>query len=168
MRLPCLALMLVAAAWPAWAQTSPSAAQPNLAPGAPVRPKAVPFAPAKPGSPVVQQLVGGGAPLVVRKHMARERAHPRHLARHFARRRPVPFDLERPALAGVTLLQPLPPAPQPQHIVVPLPAYPLETVAASFLTPAPPIVCHRTPRIRDLPDPRLYKEKTLVCEADNP
>lgn len=185
-RLPLLVPVLIAAALataPAGAQTSPSAAQPDLLPGpqtspsagrpnlpsgAPVRPEPVPYAPPKPGSPVVQQLVGGGGrPLVVRKHAARvshAHAHPRYVVRH----RPVPLDLERPALAGVTLLQPLPPAPQPPHIVVPLPAYPLETVAASLLTPAPPIVCRRTPRIRDLPDPRLYKEATLVCEPDNP
>ncbi|MBE7220316.1 MAG: hypothetical protein INR64_17740 [Caulobacteraceae bacterium] len=146
-------------------QTSPSAGRPNLPSGAPVRPEPVPYAPPKPGSPVVQQLVGGGGePLVVRRHAARPHGHARYVVRH----RPVPLDLERPALAGVTLLQPLPPAPQPPHVVVPLPDYPLDTVAASFLTPAPPIVCHRTPRIRDLPDPRLYKEETLVCEPDNP
>ena len=88
--------------------------------------------------------------------------HHRYAHRH------VPLDLERPALAGVTLLQPLPPEPQPPHIAVPLPAYPLDTIAAAFTTPPPPIVCHPTRRLRDLPDPELYRERTLQCEADNP
>ena len=151
---------------PAQAQTtppSPSSAQPNLAPGAAPHAVSVPYAPSKPGSPVVQRLVGGRAPLLVRKHVAR--AHPRH---RYARHAPAPLAPERPALAGVTLLRPLPPPPQPPHIVVPLPDYPLDTVAAAFLTPPPPIVCHRTARIRGLPDPDLYKERTLVCEPDNP
>ena len=95
------------------------------------------------------------------------RAAPSVASRHYAGAS-TPLEFDRPALAGVTLLQPLPPAPQPPHIVVPLPDYPLDTVAAAFLTPPPPIVCHRTPRLRDLPDPGLYRETTLVCEPDNP
>ncbi len=114
----------------------------------------------------MQSLVGTGqTPLVVRKKGAV--AHSRHRHRYYAGA-PVPLDLERPALAGVTLLRPLPPPIDPPHIVVPLPAYPLEAVAAAYLTPPPPIVCHRTPRIRDLPDPRLYREETLECEPDTP
>jgi hypothetical protein len=160
-----LATLLLGA--PAVAQTSPSSGQLNLPPGAPPKPSAVPYAPPKPDSPVVQTLVGGNAsgPLVVRKRASRRVvAHSHH--HHYVSR--VPRDLERPALAGVTLLQPLPPAPQPPHIAVPLPAYPLDTIAAAFTTPPPPIVCHPTRRIRDLPDPELYRERTLVCEPDNP
>ncbi len=113
----------------------------------------------------MQSLVGTGqTPLVVRKKGAV--AHSRRRA--YAGRAPVPVDLERPALAGVTLLRPLPPPIDSPHIVVPLPAYPLEAVGAAYLTPPPPIVCHRTPRIRDLPDPRLYREETLECEPDTP
>ena len=167
----CLALAFIAPtlliAVPAGAQSTPptpSSKQPSLPSQTPPSPAA--YAPPKPGSPVVQSLVGSGKPaLVVHKHLARER--PRH-HRFYARHVPVPLDLERPALAGVTLLQPLPPVPPPPHDVVPVPAYPLETVAAAFLTPPPQIVCHRTRRIRDLPDPRLYREETLACEPDNP
>ena len=151
---------------PALAQSSapsPSSAQENLPPGMPPHPESVPYAPPKPGFPVVQSIMGGGTPLVVRRHA---HAAPHHRSHHHYASAPLEFD--RPALAGVTLLQPLPPAPQPPHIVVPLPDYPLDTVAAAFLTPPPPIVCHRTPRIRDLPDPGLYRETTLVCEPDNP
>ena len=162
-----VALLLLAA--PAVAQTSPSSGQLNLPPGTPPAPEAVPYAPPKPGSPVVQTLVGrdGEGPLVVRKRAGRIAFHPHHYAgRHYARH--VPLDLERPALAGVTLLQPLPPAPQPPHIAVPMPEYPLDTIAAAFTTPPPQIVCHPTRRIRDLPDPELYRERTLECEPDNP
>ena len=152
---------------PASAQSTPptlSSAQPSLPPETPPRPAA--YAPPKPGSPVVQSLVGGGkAALVVHKHLAGGR--PRH-HRFYARHLPVPVDLDRPALAGVMLLQPLPPVPQPPHDVVPVPAYPLETVAASFLTPPPPIVCHRSARVRGLPDLQLYREEALACEPDNP
>lgn len=154
---------------PALAQTSapsPSSAQENLPPGVPPHPESVPYAPPKPGFPVVQSIMGGGpAPLVVRQQARVAQHHRSH--RHYAGAS-TPLEFDRPALAGVTLLQPLPPAPQPPHIVVPLPDYPLDTVAAAFLTPPPPIVCHRTPRIRDLPDPDLYREATLVCEPDNP
>ena len=173
-RCPGVALSLALAAatlgGPAKAQEkttplSPSSAQPSLPDASVRRAKAAAFAPPRPGSPVVQSLVGSGqTPLLVHK----QAKHAHHRIRQHYARAPVPADLERPALAGVTLLQPLPP-PQPQpHIVVPLPAYPLESVAAAFLTPAPPIVCHRTARIRDLPDPRLYREETLDCEPDTP
>ncbi len=168
LRRPALTLAILLLAAPADAQTSPSSGQLDLPQGTAPKPAAVPYAPPKPGSPVVQTLVGGGSgePLLVRKR-ARVGYHPHHYARHHYARR-VPLDLERPALAGVTLLQPLPPEPQPPHIAVPLPAYPLDTIAAAFTTPPPPIVCHPTRRIRDLPDPELYREHTLECEPDNP
>ena len=167
-RRSALALAILLLAAPAGAQTSPSSGQLDLPAGKAPKPAAVPYAPPKPGSPVVQTLVGGGGqPLVVRKRARRVASHPHHEARRgYARH--APLDLERPALAGVTLLQPLPPAPQPPHIAVPLPAYPLDTIAAAFLTPPPPIVCHPTRRIRDLPDPELYRERTLECAPDNP
>ncbi len=167
LRRSVLAVAILLLAAPAGAQTSPSSGRPNLPPGTLPKPKAVPYAPPKPDSPVVQTLVGGSeGPLVVRKRSRRIASHPYHHARHYVQR--VPLDLERPALAGVTLLRPLPPAPQPPHIAVPLPAYPLDTIAAAFTTPPPPIVCHPTRRIRDLPDPELYRERTVQCEPDNP
>ena len=168
LRRPALLVAILLIAGPAGAQTSPSSGVLDLPKGAAPKPAPVPYAPPKPGSPVVQTLVGAGdgGPLVVRRRARRLAAHPRHDRRHYARH--APLDLERPALAGVTLLQPLPLAPQPPHIAVPLPAYPLDTIAAAFLTPPPPIVCHPTRRLRDLPDPELYRERTLECEPDNP
>ena len=97
----------------------------------------------------------------VRRHQARGRSH------HLVRYRTTP-PIERPALAGVELLQPLPRPDEPPHIVVPLPAYVLDPVFLPFTTPPPPVVCHPTRRDPDLPDPRLYRERTVVCEADNP
>ena len=141
---------------PAGAQTTPqssSSAQPVL-------PQT------KPGSPVVEGLVGQSQPpLEVRKHASRQSTH--HAIRH-ARRHPAPLDLERPALAGVELLQPLPRPGQPPHITVPLPAYALDEVVTPFLTPPPPVVCHPVRREADLPDPRLYREVTVACQPDNP
>ena len=78
----------------------------------------------------------------------------RHVVRHIR----VPPDLDRPALAGVELVAPLPLPAEPPHIVVQLPAYPLDSFATAFTTPPPPIVCHRTHRDPDAPDPRLYRE----------
>lgn len=143
---------------------SPAAAQPTLPPAAPA-------ATTKPSSPVVESIVGKPrTPLEVHKHAAHARKAPRrHLVRRgHVRGGHVPMDLERPALAGVELLLPLPPPGEPPHIVVPLPAYPLETLAASFTTPPPPIFCHPTRRDPNLPDPRLYREVTVACEPDNP
>ncbi len=56
----------------------------------------------------------------------------------------------------------------PANIVVPTPDYPLDTIAAAFLTPPPPVVCHDVRRDPYLPDPRLYREQTVACEPDNP
>lgn len=168
----CLALLAVAGlpATPAFAQTTPpgpAAAQPSL-------PRPIP-APTKPGSPVVERIVGGDQPpLEVRKpplHLRETRYHRssyRHLHRRAAHRRQVPRDLDRPALAGVELVAPLPPPGQPPHLVVPLPAYPLDSVAAALTMPAPPVVCHRVRRDPDAPDPHLYRETPVLCVPDNP
>ncbi len=121
-------------------------------------------------SPVVESIVGKSQPpLEVHKRPA----HPMHAAghrrlRHYARLRAVPPDVDRPALAGVELLQPLPRPGEPPHFVVPTPDYPLDTIAAAFLTPPPPVVCHDVRRDPYLPDPRLYREQTVACEPDNP
>jgi hypothetical protein len=93
----------------------------------------------------------------------------RHGTRHhFVHRWPAPRDIDRPALAGVELLAPLPLPAEPPHFIVPLPAYPLEAIAASLTTPPPPVMCHRARRDPDAPDPRLYREVPVVCEPDNP
>jgi len=123
-----------------------------------------------PGLSIGSSILGGGAgsgkqakPLVVRRKAARVKTHRHHLAR-------VDADevLDRPALAGVELLAPLPHPPQPRHIVVPVPAYPLENFVTFYTEPPPPVICHRTPRDPDAPDPHLLDERTVVCKPDNP
>ena len=121
------------------------------------------------GSPVVEKLVEPRAPLTVRKE-ARRSVPRRHYARHghyrhgdYAGR-----VLDRPALAGVELVAPLPPPGEPPHVTVPTPAYPLESFATAFTTPPPPIVCHPARREPGAPDPHLYREVPVVCEPDNP
>lgn len=103
-----------------------------------------------------------GKPLTVRKE-AHRRARHRH-QRHYAAAEPV----ERPALAGVQLLENLPHPIQPPHIAVPTPAYPLENFATFYTTPPPPVICHRAPRDPYVIDPHLLYEKPVICEADNP
>ncbi len=131
-----------------------SAAQPTLPP------------PSAPNPPIVQTIVGPGQPaLDVRKTPPHRVATRRH---RVARHRSEPLDIERPALAGVQLLRPLPPPEQPPHFVVPTPAYPFENFVTAYTTPPAPLFCHPTPREPDLPDPRLYRERTVICEPDNP
>lgn len=76
--------------------------------------------------------------------------------------------LRRPALANVELLEPLPHPPQPPHVTVPVPAYPLENFVTYFTAPPPPIVCRQTRRDGFKPDLRLTDEKPVLCTADNP
>lgn len=76
--------------------------------------------------------------------------------------------VRRPALAGVELAGPLPRPPQPPHFTTPTPAYPLEAITAAFTTPLPPVVCHPAAVDPELPNPRLYKQRGLVCASDNP
>ena len=161
---PCHAVLVTAftlalTAIPAHADKTPptpSSAQPVVPPGAGA---------ATSGSPLVETIVGRPRPkLVVRKQAERSRL----FGRYYARRRQVPVDVERPALAGVEVLAPLPPPAEPPHIVVPMPEYPLDAIIAPFLTPPPPVVCHHTRRVRDVPDPNLYREVTLDCLPDNP
>ena len=147
-----------AGSMPARAQTTPqdsSSPQPTL-----------PASGSLTTSPVVDSIVGRPQP-ALEVHKRPMHATRRHV-RHYARARPVPLDLNRPALAGVELLVALPPPGQPPHIVVPAPDYALDTIAAAFLTPAPPIICHDVRRDPDLPDPRLYRERTVACQPDNP
>ena len=155
-----LPLAVCLATAPAMAQSSAppaSASQPSV-------PRPVPPAANKPGSPVVEQIVHEGPRvLVVRKQAARPVRRHRVLVR-----RHVPRDLDRPALAGVELLAPLPLPGEPPHLTVPMPAYPLDSLATAWTTPPPPIVCHRTQRDPDAPDPHLYREVPVDCEPDNP
>ena len=151
---------LCADALPARAQTTPqdsSAAQPTL-----------PSSSGAAGvSPVVESIVGRPQP-ALEVHKRPMHASVRRPVRHYVRTRPAPPALERPAVAGVELLVPLPRPGQPPHIVVPTPDYALDTIAASFLTPLPPIVCHDVRRDPDLPDRHLYREQTVACQPDNP
>lgn len=117
-----------------------------------------------PKTPGMPETNGKSNPLTVRKQTARHTRHLSHRA-HYAYHQP--FD--RPALAGVELLENLPhPLQPPNHIVVPLPAYPLENFAAFYTTPPPPVVCHPAPRDPDLPNPHLLYERPVICAADNP
>lgn len=103
-------------------------------------------------------------PLTVRKEAKRHQHHRTHRIVHVYHQ---PFD--RPALAGVELLENLPhPLQPPGHIVVPLPAYPLENFAAFYTTPPPPVVCHPAPRDPYAPNPHLLYQRPVICEADNP
>jgi hypothetical protein len=113
-------------------------------------------------------VAGGGSngghkgALTVHKHAAARMRHHRHVASGLEE------PVERPALAGVTLVQPIPHPNQPPHFTVPVPAYPLENIAGFYITPPPPVICHRVRRDPDAPDPHLYREVPVVCEADNP
>jgi hypothetical protein len=118
-----------------------------------------------PDSPVVEQLARSTAPHGAGKPPKHQpAAHHRHRVAGWR----VPRFVDRPALAGVELLEPLPPPGEPPHIIVPVPAYPLESIAASLTSPPPPVMCHRVPRDLDAPDPRLYREVPVRCEPDNP
>ncbi len=150
-----VAMSLAAGAVPARAQQSgdPSATQPATKASS---------------SPIVESLVGKPQPaLEVHKRPMHAAVRP-PVRRHNVRSRHAPLALDRPALAGVELLAPLPRPEQPPHFVVTAPAYPLETLAAAFLTPPPPIVCHDVRRDPNRPDPHLYRERTVACEPDNP
>ena len=92
----------------------------------------------------------------------RRGGHHRHYAGGFA------TPPERPALANVELLEPLPHPPQPPHVTVPVPAYPLENFVTYFTAPPPPVVCRPTRRDRFKPDLGLVGEVPVLCTADNP
>lgn len=173
--LPALLLALSAAGLPVSAQTrvsvppnttppSPAAAQPSV-PGSPDP------SPPKPGSPVVEKIVKEKQPILDVRRATSGPTTPRrrHVARHMHRPRGYArAPMDRPALAGVELVAPLPPPGEPPHIVVPTPAYPVEAVLAGITTPPPPIVCHHTRRDPYAPDPHLYREQPVECEPDNP
>lgn len=76
--------------------------------------------------------------------------------------------IDRPALATVDLTERLPYPPQPPHVTVPVPAYPLENLVSALTTPPPPIVCRPTRRDRFQPDPHLVGDTPVLCTADNP
>ena len=144
---------------PALAETTP----PHSGAPQPTLPTSV--APGTPSSPVVEQILPQErTPLVVHRQATRLSA----VRRRIVRRIHVPRDLDRPALAGVELLAPLPPPGEPPHVTVPMPAFSLDSLAAAYTTPPPPIVCHRTRRDPTVPDPHLYREVPVECEPDNP
>lgn len=102
------------------------------------------------------------APKAPHAHAA---VRPKH-HRRYARRRLEPLD--RPALANVELLEPLPRPPQPPHVTVPVPGYPLDNFITYFTAPPPPVVCQPTHYDRFKPDLRLIDERPVLCTADNP
>ena len=142
----------------AYAETTP----PQPASTQPTLPQPVP------GMPLTSPVLGGGSrtPLVVRKGAKSSTRHAGRIRRHYARVDREPLD--RPALAGVQVVSPIPHPIQPPHFTVPVPAYPFENFITYYTTPPPPVICHRVPRDPDAPDPRLLYEKPVVCEADNP
>jgi hypothetical protein len=146
--------LLLACGTMACAQT-PTGAQPTLP------------APSKAASPVVD-TIAAPAPLRidVRKAAARHAAQAahRHVARYHHHGRPI--DVDRPALAGVLLVEPIPPRIAPPRPMVPTPAYFVDGIASAFTTPAPAVVCEHRPRDRTLPDPRLYREVPVECGYD--
>ena len=75
---------------------------------------------------------------------------------------------DRPKLANVELLEPLPHPPQPPHVTVPVPAYSFENFVTNYTTPPPPVICHPARHDRFNPDPRLIDEIPVLCTADNP
>ena len=148
-----LALGVVAS--PALAQT-PAGPQPTLPPVSPTK-----------ASPVVDTIAESRPPLVVRKTASPHAARParRHLAHHHSHDSR-PIDVERPALAGVLLVEPIPPRPEAPRPIVPMPAYFVDGIASAFTTPPPPVVCERRRPDPLLPDPRLYREVPLACGSD--
>lgn len=126
----------------------PASAQPKL-------PKPMPEL-TMPGS-------GDGASKKPPAHLlSHHRDRHRHRARGFAE------PLERPALANVELVERLPHPPQPPHVTVPVPAYPLENFVTYFTAPPPPVVCRPTRRDRFKPEFGLVDERPVLCTADNP
>ncbi len=92
----------------------------------------------------------------------------RYDGRHhrYARRSIEPLD--RPALANVELSERLPHPPQPPHVTVPVPGYPLDNFVTYYTAPPPPVVCRTTRRDRFQPEFGLVDESPVLCTADNP
>lgn len=97
---------------------------------------------------------------------ATKHASNHHHHRRYSRRYSEP--LERPVLANVELVEGLPHPPQPPHVTVPVPAYPLDNFVTYFTAPPPPVVCRPTRYDRFKPDPHLVDENPVLCTADNP
>ncbi len=95
-------------------------------------------------------------------HAATHRTHRRHYAHALV------DPLDRPALANVELLEPLPRPPQPPHVTVPVPGYPLDNLITYLTAPPPPVVCRPTRYDRFKPDLGLADERPVLCTADNP
>ena len=109
---------------------------------------------------------GGSAPKALPK--ARKSSRKGGRQRHYALRSRHVDPEDRPTLANVELLEPLPHPPQPPHVTVPVPAYPLENFVTYFTEPPPPVVCRPSRYDRFKPDLRLIDEKPVLCTADNP
>ena len=111
---------------------------------------------------------GLGAIKLASKTPPRPRASAHHAAGHRRYASGAVKPLRRPALANVELLEPLPHPPQPPHVTVPVPAYPLENFVTYYTAPPPPVVCRPTRYDRFKPDLRLAGESPVLCTADNP
>lgn len=151
-------LGLVLCATPAAAQGSSTAQSPASA--QPILPKSMPNL-SMPGSSSGSGESSSKKPRTPRT-ATRRGGHHRHYAGGGAS---LP---ERPALANVELLEPLPHPPQPPHVTVPVPAYPFENFVTYFTAPPPPVVCRPTRHDRFKPDLGLVGETPVLCTADNP
>ncbi len=136
----------------------PRAPQPALPAPAAIKsppPKAQP-------SPVVDSIAVGpkAAP------RARETSRPARKRMAHRSRLDAVRAIDRPALAGVLLVAPVPPLAEPPRPIVPMPAYFVDGLVAAFTSPPPPLVCE--PRRRDtrLPDPHLFREVSVACRPD--
>ena len=137
---------------------NPPAAQPSL-------PPPIQSSPSKAqASPVVDSIAAGSKPTPELKREKTSRSKRRHVAHH--RRYAVPVDVERPALAGVLLAEPVPPPIRAPRPIVPMPAYFVDSLVSAFTIAPPPLVCRPARRDPDLPDPHLYREVPLACAPD--
>ena len=109
---------------------------------------------------------GSGSPKPNASHARHAMRHGGHHRRYATARFTEPLD--RPILASVELVEPLPRPPQPPHVTVPVPAYPFENVITYLTAPPPPVVCRPTPRDRFKPNLGLVDETPVLCTADNP
>ncbi len=153
----------------AQAQAQPQAqtpAAPAVAPASLPPPVAGKPSKAQP-SPVVDSIAGGQKPGADAKPPTQKAGRParKRLARRY-RREPPLDDVDRPALAGVALIEPLPPRREGPRPIVPTPAYFVDSFVAAFTIPPPPVVCRQRPRDGDLPDPRIYREVPVACSPD--
>ncbi len=111
---------------------------------------------------------GKTAPTPEKKHGDRSSKRHARAARHHTRTREATTELQRPALASVELTERLPYPPQPPHVTVPVPGYPLDDLVTAITAPPPPIVCRPTARDPFQPRFDVVDARAVLCTSDNP